>query len=206
MQKQTAKWYFHKFGKSYKAGTYKGLDVSIGKGDGVAAGGILLRSLMPLTLSETSDQKLTFTNRTDKANFLEGPCNCINRILAETMPTTKTGAFEIIDLVACPDFSLDIFDPNSCLHLLCDTPGRQIVLPKRQMVKCPRVGLTLKRYDAEKEKYWMANYRYLTFPSLHAKMKDYIIISSLVQGKSITATSELAAAKILKVEELNKHL
>ena len=54
MQKQTGKWYFHKFGNSYKAGTYKGLDVAIGKGEGVAAGGILLRSLMPVTLSNTS--------------------------------------------------------------------------------------------------------------------------------------------------------
>mmetsp|Transcript_40052 Transcript_40052/g.52457 ORF Transcript_40052/g.52457 Transcript_40052/m.52457 type:complete len:210 (-) Transcript_40052:646-1275(-) len=51
MQKQTGKWYFHKFGNSYRSGTYKGLDVAIGKGDKVAAGGILLRSLMPLTMA-----------------------------------------------------------------------------------------------------------------------------------------------------------
>ena len=54
MQKQTGKWYFHKFGNSYRSGTYKGLDVAIGKGEEVAAGGILLRSLMPVTLSNTS--------------------------------------------------------------------------------------------------------------------------------------------------------
>ena len=50
MQKETGKWYFHRYGNSYRAGTYKGLDVSLGKGAGVAVGGILLRSLMPLTL------------------------------------------------------------------------------------------------------------------------------------------------------------
>ena len=78
---------------------------------------------------------------------------------------------------------------------MCDTPAHRINLPKRDVNKCPRVGLTLKRYDAEKERYWMADYRYLTFPTLQAKMKDFIIVSSLSKGNSIARTCELAAAK-----------
>ena len=82
MQKHTGKWYFHKFGSSYKQGTYKGLDVSIGKGDGVAAGGILLRSLMPLRkMAQSTDYNLVFADAGDKTSFIEGPCNCVNRIL-----------------------------------------------------------------------------------------------------------------------------
>lgn len=101
MQKQTAKWYFHKFGNSYRGGTYKGLDVAIGKGEGKAAGGILLRSLMPLNLTPSStDSNLVFTNRNDKASFVEGPCNCVNRILKEAGPEESKAPFDIVDLVA----------------------------------------------------------------------------------------------------------
>lgn len=207
MQKQTGKWYFHKFGNSYKAGTYKGVDISIGKGEGVAAGGILLRSLMPLTLATTSTaETLTFHHDSrGKSQFIEGPCNCVNRLLAESRPEEhKEPNFDIINLVGMPDFDLDIFNDDSCLHLLCSTPERQIVLPSRDVFKCPRVGLSLKRYDAEKEKFWMADYRYLTFPAFHAKMKDYIVLSLLAKGgKSMSAISEITAAKVPKIEELD---
>lgn len=137
---------------------------------------------------------MSFTNGTDKSAFVEGPCNCVNRILQEMKPQEESkSTFDIVDLVARPDFSLDVFNADSCMHLLCDTPERRIVLPKRALSKCPRVGLTLKRYDSEKEKYWMADYRFVSFPALHAKMKDYITMASLCAGKSITTTAELTA-------------
>ena len=52
----------------------------------------------------------------------------------------------------------------------------------------------------------MADYRYLTFPAFHAKMKDYIVLSCLAKGKSISATSQLTATKVAKVEELDANL
>ena len=203
LQKQTGKWYFHKFGNSYRSGTYKGVDITIGKGAG-AVGGILLRSLMPLQLTSSSPGSMVFGNGANKKDFIEGPCNCVNRILEETKPQ-GTESFDIANLVARTDFSLDIFDESSCMHLLCDTSERKVVLPQRTIAKSPRVGLTLKRYDAEKEKFWMADLRYLTFPALHAKMKDYIVLAQLAAGSSITATSELTASKVPKVEELSTH-
>ena len=51
MQRETGKWYFHKFGSSYKSGTYMGLDLAFGKGE-KAIGGILMRSLMPVRVEE----------------------------------------------------------------------------------------------------------------------------------------------------------
>ena len=129
IQKQTAKWYFHKFGSTYKAGTYKGLDVSIGKGEGVAAGGILLRSLMPITLHESAGAEMRFTNGTDKSSFVEGPCNCVNRILDETKPEETKDTWDIKDLVAREDFSLDIFSENSCLRLISSSEDKKIILP-----------------------------------------------------------------------------
>jgi hypothetical protein len=97
MQKQTAKWYFHRFGSAYKAGTYKGLDLAIGKGDS-AAGGILIRSLMPAR--ERPDLPGTFTNSESKADFIEGPCNSVNKILEVTKPEGHSGPFEITHLVS----------------------------------------------------------------------------------------------------------
>ena len=43
-QAKPGSWYFHKFGSSYKSGTYKGLDLAFGK-DKIAFAGILIRSL-----------------------------------------------------------------------------------------------------------------------------------------------------------------
>ena len=102
------------------------MDVSIGKGEGVAVGGILLRSLMPLKFAASSTaEKMVFTQDSrNKSEFIEGPCNCVNRLLVETRPEEFKGSFEIIDLVDREDFNLDIFDSQSCLHLLCNTPER----------------------------------------------------------------------------------
>lgn len=68
MQKNLGQWYFHKFGKSYKSGTYKGLDITFGKGS-IAHGGILIRAISQLDPPPVNE-------------FIEGPCNCVNKILA----------------------------------------------------------------------------------------------------------------------------
>lgn len=46
-QSKRGEWYFHKQGKNYKSGTYKGLDIAFGQGD-ASRGGILLRAMIPL--------------------------------------------------------------------------------------------------------------------------------------------------------------
>ena len=142
---------------------------------------------MPVTLQSSSEEvssgTLRFSHGTEKSAFIEGPCNCVNRLLKEAKPEEECkGAWDIKDLVARDDFNLDIFDEASCLHLVTSKFGRKIVLPARTITKCPRVGLTLKRHDLEKEKYWMSDYRFVTFPALHAKMRDYICLSLLAKG------------------------
>ena len=47
MQSILGNWYFHRAGKSYKSGSYKGLDLSFGQGDN-SHGGILIRSIQSL--------------------------------------------------------------------------------------------------------------------------------------------------------------
>ena len=45
-QKELGKWYFHKTGKGYKGGTYKGVDLAFGQHGSHA--GCLLRAIEPL--------------------------------------------------------------------------------------------------------------------------------------------------------------
>lgn len=66
------KWYFHRFGKTYKVGTYKGMDLTFGKGD-KAYGGILIRAISSVG---ATDGKHLPPNE-----FIEGPCNTVNKIL-----------------------------------------------------------------------------------------------------------------------------
>ena len=63
-QKQFAKWYFHRYPNgSYKSGTYKGLDITMGDPDTYF--GILIRSIY---CAETNE-------------FIDGPCKTVNKIL-----------------------------------------------------------------------------------------------------------------------------
>jgi 3-methyladenine DNA glycosylase Mpg len=63
-QKSFGKWYFHKCsGGSYKGGTYKGMDITMGNNETYF--GILIRSIYDENLCE----------------MIEGPCRSVNKIL-----------------------------------------------------------------------------------------------------------------------------
>ena len=149
-----------------------GLDLAFGKGE-KAVGGILLRSLMPVKVTENDKGELVAHVSNSKEDFTEGPCNCVRAILATTKPKdwnsdpmSLHGEFGIKDVVSQKDFSLNAFDTKSCMHLLCDSEENPIKIPEQQIMKCPRVGLTLKRYDKYKEKqFWMADYRFMAYPA-----------------------------------------
>ena len=117
MQRESGKWYFHKQGNSYKSGTYRGLDLAFGKGK-KAAGGILMRSLIPTTVTTGEAGQLIARNSEFKADFIEGPCNCVKKILDVTKPEGASEDFNIIDLVGHKDFNIEAFDQNSCMYLV----------------------------------------------------------------------------------------
>ena len=77
-----------------------------------------------------------------------------------------------------PEFKLDALDQASNFHLIY----LGVKMPKREIVETPRVGLTLKRLDEYRPGFWMADYRHLTFPEFHSKMKDFIILSMIEKG------------------------
>jgi hypothetical protein len=92
-------------GGVYKSGSYKGLDVTFGKPEIGAVGGILLRAIMPVDV-ELKDGVLQVSGG-GKDKFVEGPCNSVNRILLETTGSAEGG---IKDLVAMSEFNLNAFD------------------------------------------------------------------------------------------------
>lgn len=77
-------WYFHRHGGSFKAGSFKGLDLACGDGARGVHAGLLIRSVAPL---EGSPPALA-------APVTEGPCLVVDRILA------LNGKKSIADFVA----------------------------------------------------------------------------------------------------------
>ena len=189
MQKQNCKWYFHKMNGAYKAGTYKGLDLSFGKPDINAIGGILLRSLREALVTE-ADGKLKVTG---SGEFIEGPCNCVNRILKDTCSGEN-----VKDLVGLDEFSLDAFNTKSNFHLV----DENVVMESREIIKMPRVGLSLKKMDEQKPKYWLADYRHLTYPDLNKKMKEFIVLSMLDKGATAAHIATKTGTKVSRIDLL----
>ena len=104
----------------------------------------------------------------DGAEYVDGPCKSLDRILEQF-----TEPKEIVR-----DKSTGIFDQNSILRLV---PSK---LKERQVFKCPRVGINLKRSDEQRERFWLADYRFLIYPEKTKKMKDFVILSMIKEGKS----------------------
>lgn len=173
LQSKIGMWYFHRFGKAYKAGTYKGLDLSFGKGE-KAFGGILIRAIS--SLGATGNKHLP------PNEFIEGPCNSVTRILEHN----SEGAVqlkEVKDFVVLQGFKLEALEKNSRLNLTHKSEKENEPFLKHfdnlKVWRCPRVGLTLKRFDEPKCRFWMADYRFLIYPEKHKKMNNFIIMSML---------------------------
>jgi len=115
-QKNIGNWYFHKQnGGSYKAGTYKGLDITFGTDDEkICYGGILIRAI------EDNDRKLII-----------GPCKVVDHILNICKCAT------INELV-----NGKIMNVNDELSKLYIKSKKQE--PNKTIYSGPRVGLSFK--------------------------------------------------------------
>lgn len=77
-------------------------------------------------------------------------------------------------------------------------------MPQREIVSNPRVGLTLNKLDEHKPGFWLADYRFLSHPELHQKMKDFIILAMIAQSTAIATIAAKANCKVAKVEEMKR--
>lgn len=151
-QKQNGTFCFHKMGKSFKEGNYKGLDIAIGNQD--RHGGILIRGLRNCKNGEVID----------------GPSNVVSEIL-RYYKTSK-----VRELDAQIDHALDGKDLT-----IVETKTDAVTLKTNQL-KTPRVGLTLKRPAPEKTHFLVKDYRYLKYPELTKKGRHWIIASALLKS------------------------
>jgi len=88
-QKTNGKFYFHKFSNgTYKAGTFKGLDITYG--DEKTYFGVLIRSILNLKTRELT----------------EGSCNCVNELIGGITVKEFMSKFDGIISIDNKDFGL----------------------------------------------------------------------------------------------------
>jgi len=153
------KWYFHKKGGTFKAGTFKGLDITfrpnevISNEKNIVYGGILIRSIVDMI----------------DGTLIEGPCCVVDRILS---------------LSACPKIS-EFVCRNHNKGLIVNNTDSQLYLKKYShehtllsLYSSPRVGLTLKNNSnlELRQEYIMKNLRYTTRPKWLKKYRKLMTV------------------------------
>jgi hypothetical protein len=183
MQRLSGQWYFHRFGKTYKVGTYKGMDLSFGKGER-AVGGILIRAIN--SVGALNGKTLT------PNDFVEGPCNTVQRIFEHLNPAIK----EVKDYVVNPLFTTDAFSPTNLHYLAPLSTIPTLKYEQRPIFRGPRVGLTLKRFDEYKPQFWMAEYRYVVHPEKHRKQQILVMLGMMgLQGLGVQGVKDRCLLK-----------
>jgi hypothetical protein len=122
LEQQTEnRFYFHKFGNgTFKAGTWKGLDLCFGRDSFL---GVLIRSLTEI--------------QTD--TIIEGPCLSVNRILNHF---DCQNVSDFVSQVLDGNLDFDIYDESKPIHL------RKVThLPREVLFSGPRIGLSNKFPD-----------------------------------------------------------
>lgn len=170
MQREHGRWYFHRNGGEYRGGTYKGLDIAVGR-EGLPAG-LLIRGL----------------ERLADGALIDGPCNCADHILA------LTGQPTISALVA--GFSRDVDEaPGSPLCVRVDPQPRA-----GPIYSGARVGLTLKRgVLGERARFLARPYRFLSEPARIKKGRLHLILGMHRQGLAPADIARLSGSSLAQV-------
>ena len=158
-QMQPYQWYFHRqslsIASNYRAGTYKGLDITLSSMKDESYGGILIRSIQ--------------NKQTGKIH--EGSCIVVDTILKlSSNQTIKQLVEEKLNN------NLDIFHRNSSIYLRSissDSPC--------EIVSSPRVGLTLKVPTIDRERFLFRSYRFTWNDYYPSKMKMTILLCQAAQ-------------------------
>jgi hypothetical protein len=149
-------WYFHRQGTSstasYKAGTYKGLDITFSSLNGSSYGGILIRSI---------ENKQT-------GQSYEGSCLVVDAILNLCQSETIK---ELVEIKL--NKNLHIFTKNPFIYLRSITS--EII--HQELIASPRVGLTLKLPSIDRERFLFRSYRFTPKDYYPSKMKMTILLS-----------------------------
>jgi hypothetical protein len=81
-------------------------------------------------------------------------------------------------------------------------------LNRTVLYRGPRVGLTLKRYDQYKPRYWLHDYRFVAYPERHRKMQIFVLLGMLGASHRMTVAEIVRTCKTKNatVEELKNEM
>lgn len=128
----------------------------------------------------------------------------MNRIL-EHNSTQAVPLKEVKDFVVLDRFTTQAFSTESRLYLSplpTDLSGLDWPKSRSMVHRGPRVGLTLKRFDEHKTRFWMSDYRFVVYPERHRKMQALVILGMLGAGRSVEEVVSICKCKKATVEEL----
>jgi len=179
-QRTTANWYFHRSGNTYRSGTYKGLDLSIGKND-KEFGGILIRSIEDV----------------ENGKIICGPCKSVDHMLEVCKaPTIK----DLVDSQMKKDLSVD--NTKGPIYVMIDNS-----IPKREIFRSPRVGLNMKKANHAAElqmQYCFKLYRFITLPKKIPKGKAHMAVALYQTGKKPGEIVGLIGGTLPSIENFTK--
>jgi hypothetical protein len=177
LQKTRGNWYFHKTNNRYREGTFKGIDITFG--DDSSYGGILVRTI---EMAQPNHPR----------TIVCGPSLTVDRILELTKQKSITDFVKSYGIEAVPKPGDDV--QERALYLAFDDS-----LKHREIVKSPRVGLSLRKYATDMEKYFGKHYRYLTLPSKITKGKNLMTVGLYQRGKTRADISHMIGSSLKAV-------
>jgi 3-methyladenine DNA glycosylase Mpg len=159
LQSEPGHWYFHRSGGSYRNGSFKGLDLTIGT-EKAGHGGVLIRSI------ETPDGRL-----------IAGPSLVVDHLLS------ASGYGSVADL----DRAIGGRRPGDSGSELCLKAAEargdgESELPR--IYRSARIGLTLKRRKPDAADYLLRPYRFLTEPRRIGKGRLHLALALHMAGQT----------------------
>jgi hypothetical protein len=165
-------WYFHRQGGTYKGGTYKGVDIAMGRRPDTYVG-ILIRSIVDAA----------------SGAFIEGSCTCVDHVLS------KTGKESVAALAGSFEGSIDPRE-GSPLFLVHEDPRGGAA----EVFDAPRVGLTLKKGATPERRAFLGRlYRFTIEPARTRKGRPHLVVGLHQRGRSneeITRITGVGAALV----------
>lgn len=149
-----SQWYFHRQGKTYRSGTYKGVDITFGNRE--SFGGILIRSI-----------------ETASGEIVEGPCLCVEYLLQQT---GFSQVAELDDSIA----RREVWN-NECPFLLQPQVKEERAIFSSARVG---LSLKRAKSEPDMPQYLLLPYRYLNQPRQVRKGKVYLINALHLLGKT----------------------
>lgn len=162
IQKDLAKWYFHRTSGVYRGGSFKGHDLTFG-GPG-SFGGVLVRGIEQIG-----------------GPLIDGPSLCVDHLLSRTEALDVATLDDAINGRAC-------WDPDSPLRLVWLDEMRDHKIIKTARVG---LSLKKLKKSEPPTRFIVRAYRYVSEPRRISKGKQHMALALHAQGKTVAEIREI---------------